>query len=123
MIGVKNMSEELSEFQMLMRKEQEQKARKKEYDRKFVSLKVKREITEQLDRVIEFNQTRTHITLKRGEMIAKLLDYYIDTVIRNAGSEDKARERIVRYDEARKFYEFVKDMAEDYPENSDDSEF
>lgn len=117
------MSEELSEFQMLMRKEQEQKARKKEYDRKFVSLKVKREITEQLDRVIEFNQTRTHITLKRGEMIAKLLDYYIDTVIRNAGSEDKARERIVRYDEARKFYEFVKDMAEDYPENSDDSEF
>lgn len=109
------------EFKMLFEEQREKAQKKREYDRKFVSLKVKREITEQLDRVIEFNKKSTHITLKRGEMIAKLLDYYIDTVMRNAGSEDKARERIIRYDEARKFYEFIRDMAEDYPD--DDSEF
>lgn len=109
------------EFRIYVEEQQEKAKKKREYDRKFVSLKVKKEITEQLDRVIEFNKKSTHITLKRGEMIAKLLDYYIDTVMRNSGSEDKAREHIIRYDEARKFYEFVRDMAEDYP--NDDSEF
>lgn len=97
----------------------EKKKNKKEYDKGFVSMKLKKEIAEKLDHVINFNTSSTHITLKRGEMISKIIDFYIFTVIRNAGSEDKAKKNLISANEAEKFYNFIREMAE----NQDDSEF
>lgn len=102
----------------LARKERE-KDEKKSYDQGFVSMKLKKEIAEKLDHVINFNTSSTHITLKRGEMISKIIDFYIFTVIRNAGSEDKAKKNLISANEAEKFYNFIREMAE----NQDDSEF
>lgn len=97
----------------------EKKKNKKEYDKGFVSMKLKKEIAEKLDHVINFNTSSTHITLKRGEMISKIIDFYIFTVIRNAGSEDKAKKNLISANEAEKFYNFIREMAE----NQDDSSF
>ncbi|KOY70607.1 hypothetical protein [Apilactobacillus kunkeei] len=97
----------------------EKKKNKKEYDKGFVSMKLKKEIAEKLDHVINFNTSSTHITLKRGEMISKIIDFYIFTVIRNAGSEDKAKKNLISANEAEKFYNYIREMAE----NQDDSEF
>ncbi|KOY73579.1 hypothetical protein RZ54_13930 [Apilactobacillus kunkeei] len=97
----------------------EKKKNKKEYDKGFVSMKLKKEIAEKLDHVINFNTSSTHITLKRGEMISKIIDFYIFTVIRNAGSEDKAKKNLISANEAEKFYNFIREMAE----NQNDSEF
>ncbi|MCK8636002.1 hypothetical protein LNP13_06495 [Apilactobacillus kunkeei] len=97
----------------------ENKKNKKEYDKGFVSMKLKKEIAEKLDHVINFNTSSTNITLKRGEMISKIIDFYTFTVIRNAGSEDKAKKNLISANEAEKFYNFIREMAE----NQDDSEF
>ncbi|CAI2700344.1 hypothetical protein AKUH4B507X_PKUN00170 (plasmid) [Apilactobacillus kunkeei] len=52
-------------------------------------------------------------------MISKIIDFYIFTVIRNAGSEDKAKKNLISANEAEKFYHFIREMVE----NQDDSEF
>ncbi|CAI2676526.1 hypothetical protein AKUH3B102A_PKUN00150 (plasmid) [Apilactobacillus kunkeei] len=59
----------------IFQKDDEKKKSKKEYDKGFVSMKLKKEIAEKLDHVINFNTSSTHITLKRGEMISKIIDF------------------------------------------------
>lgn len=85
----------------LARKEQE-KQQKKQYAKQFINIKVKRNLTEKIDEVINFEKENNDLNFKKGEMISKVFDFYIDTVVKNNMTEEEAKKNMISNQEARK---------------------
>lgn len=85
----------------LARKEQE-KQQKKQYAKQFINIKVKRNLTEKIEKVINFEKEYNDLNFKKGEMISKVFDFYIENVVDNKLTEEEARKNMISNQEARK---------------------
>lgn len=95
------MENEESVKEFLARKEKEKEA-KKNYDKRFMNIKVKRLVSEKIDKVIAFQREENSMDFKRGEMISHVFDFYIENVVDNNLSEEEARKYMISNQEARR---------------------